>query len=137
MIRYQLQTHFLQPGDLIATADLYSMGSALYYFPEMVHLHIPNSVESQWGHVLDSMRPFFHEAEDRDKLFKEHDRFRHITTNIGPPFFAADIVRRSREWDAVSQPVVISNPSSFIEFRITQYARNGKTDVTRRGAIMR
>jgi hypothetical protein len=118
--------------DLIVTSDSYSMGAALYYFPKATHLHISNPIEAQWGHVLDAMRPFIHEASDRERLLNEHKSFWYIHSNVGMPLEAANVAPSPRSWAPQGNPETVSTPTSFVNFSIANYRyQEGMVDLPR------
>lgn len=125
----------IKPGDLIATSDSYSLGPALYYFPEAVHYHSSNVWESRWGHVLEALRPFFHEAPDWKKLFNDRRTFWYITSNSGGSKRVDEILQYRRNWEVIREPEVISEPTGHINFTVTQYAITEKTELSPHGAI--
>lgn len=114
------------PDDLIATSDSYSLGPSLYYFPDVEHYHYSNVWEARWGHVLDALRPFFHEEAHQKTLFSQHRPFWYITSNSGGARSVDEIVRFEHGWNVVWGPKTISEPSGYIQFTVAKYAWNEK-----------
>ena len=127
--------HEIQPGDLIVTSDSYSMGPALYYFPEAVHYYSNNSIEAQWGHVLEPFTPYLHDDEDREDLFSTHQSFWYITCNTGLSKNVSTILNDEKGWEESLEPRTYAEPFSFVAFTVSKFAYTGQENAQQRGML--
>ena len=125
----------IQPGDLVITSDSYSMGGALYYFPEAVHYYSNNSIEAQWAHVLAPFDPWLHGDEEREALLAEHDSFWYITCNTGLSKNVATILGGAPGWQESLAPRTYAEPYSYVAFTVTEYTHTGRDDGQQRGTL--
>jgi uncharacterized protein (DUF2141 family) len=125
----------IQPGDLIITSDSYSMGPAMYYFPEAMHYYSNNTIESQWGDVLKAMIPPLHYEEGLKDLLSTHKSFWYITCNTGLSKNIWAILKDETGWEKSQEPITASSPYSFVAFAAQKYVYTGRVDTQPRGVI--
>ena len=125
----------IQPGDLVVTSDSYSMGPALYYFPQAVHYYSNNSVEAQWDHVLTPFNAYLHYDEEREELFSTHQSFWYITCNTGLSKNVATILNNEPGWEEAIEPRTYAEPYAYVQFTVSKYTYTGREDTQPRGAL--
>lgn len=122
---YQEMDEKIEPGDLIITSDSYSMGAAYYYFPEATHYYSNNSIEAQWGHVLEPFAPFVHLDRDLDVLLGGQESFWYISCNTGLSKNIATILKGYGSWEIITEGIEFSEEYSPVSFTITEYRFTG------------
>jgi uncharacterized protein (DUF2141 family) len=127
--------HKIQPGDPIITSDSYSMGPALYYFPEAVFYYSNNSIEAQWEHVLKPFTPPLHVDEDLNDLIATHQPFWYITCNTGLSKNVSTILREEQGWEEALEPMTFSEPFSFVAFTVSKYVYTGRETTRQQGTL--
>jgi hypothetical protein len=125
----------IQPGDLIITSDSYSMGPAMYYFPEAAHYYSNNSIEAQWGAVLKPMIPPLHYEEGLKDLLATHKSFWYLTCNTGLSKKISAILQGEPGWETAQEPITVSEPYSYVQFTAQKYAFTGQVDTRPRGTL--
>ena len=125
----------IQPGDLIITSDSYSMGPAMYYFPEAVHYYSNNTLESRWGYVLKPMIPPLHYEEGLKELLSTHKSFWYITCNTGLSKNIRAILKDETGWEKSQEPMMVSDPYSYVAFTAQSYIYTGREDTRPRGVL--
>jgi uncharacterized protein (DUF2141 family) len=125
----------IQPGDLIITSDSYSMGPAMYYFPEAEHYYTNNTIEAQWGDVLKIMTPPLHNDEGLKELLATRKSFWYITCNtmINKNIWA--ILKDELGWEKSQMPLFYSVSHSYVAFTAQKYVYTGRVDTQPRGVI--
>jgi uncharacterized protein (DUF2141 family) len=124
----------IQPGDLIITSDSYSMGPALYYFPQAVHYYSNNSREARFAHVLKPFIPPLHYEEGLKDLLSTHQSFWYITCNTGLSKNTWTILKGEQGWETYLKPKTYSEPYSPVVFTVQKYIYTGQENV-RRGTL--
>ncbi|MBN2529949.1 MAG: glycosyltransferase family 39 protein [Deltaproteobacteria bacterium] len=124
----------IKPGDLIATCDSLTLGPVLYYFPDAVHYHSQNDFEGRFDHVLNAIRPWYHEGDAWKQLFSKHQSFWYITSNL----FAKsvnEIVHYEQGWQAEGKTHTIATPTQYLQYNITKYVYVKPTVLEERGSV--
>ncbi len=125
----------IQPGDLIITSDSYSMGPALYYFPEAVHYYSNNTIEAQWGHVLKPLTPPLYYEEGLKELLAARQSFWYITCNTGLSKNIATILKGEPGWEESLAPRTYAEPYSYVAFTVSKYTHTGKEAAHPQGTL--
>jgi uncharacterized protein (DUF2141 family) len=125
----------IKPGDLVITSEQYSMGPALYYFPQAVHYYSNNSIEAQWQQVLEPLAPRLHNDQERDSLLSTHQSFWYISCNTGISKNIATILKGEKGWELSGQPVTFSEPYSKDNFTAAKYVYTGRETTLKEGTL--
>ena len=124
----------IKPGDLIVTCDSLTLGPVLYYFPDAVHYHSQNGFEGRYDHVLNAIRPWFHEGDDWKELVSEHKPFWYITSNLFAKSIS-EIVQFEQGWQAEGETHTVSTPTQYLQYNITRYVYVKPKVPEKRGAV--
>jgi uncharacterized membrane protein/uncharacterized protein (DUF2141 family) len=124
----------IKPGDLIITSDSYSMGPAMYYFPQAVHYYSNNSREARFAHVLKPFIPPLHYEEGLKDLLSTRQSFWYITANTGLSKSIWTILKGEPGWEAYLEPKTYSEPYSPVKFTAQKYIYTGQEN-THRGTL--
>jgi hypothetical protein len=125
----------IKPGDLIVTSEQYSMGPALYYFPQATHFYSNNSIEKQWEQVLEPLAPHLHKDDERDQLLSAHKSFWYINCNTGSTKNIATILKGIKGWELSGEPKVFSEPYAKFNFTAAKYIYTGRDPDLKQGSL--
>jgi uncharacterized protein (DUF2141 family) len=125
----------IKPGDLIITSEQYSMGPALYYFPQATHYYSNNSIEMQWEQVLEPLAPRLHKDSEREELLATHKSFWYINCNTGSTKNIASILKGIKGWEPDGQARVFQEPYARFNFTAAKYSYTGKESDLKQGSL--
>jgi len=125
----------IQPGDLIITSEQYSMGPALYFFPQATHFYSNNSVEKQWEQVLEPLAPRLYKDNERDDLLSNRKSFWYINCNTGSTKNIATILKGLKGWELDGQPRVFEESYAKFNFTAAKYAYTGQEPDLKQGSL--
>jgi uncharacterized protein (DUF2141 family) len=124
----------IQPGDLVITSDSYSMGPAMYYFPQAEHYYTSNSREARFEHVLKPFIPPLHFEEGLKELLSTRQSFWYIYCNTGLSKSVWSIIKGEPGWEAYLEPRTYAVPYSPVKFMAQKYIYTGQED-SQRGTL--
>jgi 4-amino-4-deoxy-L-arabinose transferase-like glycosyltransferase len=113
----------IQPNDLIITSDSYSLGPAVYYWPEAVHYYQNNPYEAPWGNVLNPFVPPLHYEKGLWELLATRKTFWYITCNTGASLPINKVLLGAPGWEPSGIPVRAVEPYSPIIFSAQKFVR--------------
>lgn len=125
----------IKPGDLIVTSEQYSMGPAVYYFPQATHYYSNNSIEKQWEQVLEPLAPRLHKDDERDQLLSTHKSFWYINCNTGSTKNIATILKGIKGWELSGEPKVFAEPFAKFNFTAAKYVYTGRDPDLKQGSL--
>ncbi len=125
----------IKPGDLIVTSEQYSMGPALYYFPQATHYYSNNSVEKQWEQVLEPLATRLHKDNEREDLLSTHKSFWYINCNTGSTKNIATILKGIKGWELDGQARVFEEPYAKFNFTAAKYTYTGQEQDLKQGSL--
>jgi uncharacterized protein (DUF2141 family) len=124
----------IQPGDLIITSDSYSLGPAMYYFPQVQHYYCNNSIEAQWGSVLKPLSPPLHQ-EGLGNLLSPGKSVWYISCNTGIARDMGEILSGVKGWKKSQPAITVAGPYVFVEFTAQKYSYTGCEYAPSRGTL--
>jgi uncharacterized protein (DUF2141 family) len=124
----------IQPGDLIITSESYSLGPAMYYFPQAVHYYSNNSREARFAHVLRPFIPPLHYEEGLPGLLAGRQSFWYINASTGLAKSIWTILQGDWGWEPYLEPRTYAAPYSPVAFTAQKFFRAGE-DAAPRGTL--
>jgi uncharacterized protein (DUF2141 family) len=120
---------------LVVTSDEASMGPVVYYLPQAVHYYSENSIEAQWGHVLNPYGNTLYGDTERDQLLAAHKSFWYITCSNKVVKNIATILKGKKGWESESASKTVREPYSSVNFTATKYVYTGRDIPTTQGTL--
>ncbi len=116
----------VQPGDLIVTTESFSLGPALYYFPQAEIYYSDNPYEERWGQILNVLVPPLHYKTGLGELLATRKSFWNITCSIGLGRDMAEVLGDEPGWEEVDERKTYREPFSWCSYTVAKYAHSGK-----------